>query len=280
MKCQDIVKIVRLNIHYEWTLLYVEHFVTHDDFGHINTPSQNEPHNFEHWTQIPKRSTEIVLVTLSTCVSHFVSTTVISQFILISLYSSCNAFKCCSKRKDTRTMSGERKYIEKTLAKKAKTLQDLDSGMSMRACTVKYFVSVGTIINWKKNKSEIISSIFEFTSLFQKRLAWVDDNGKVIDERIYEWFANARCRNIPVSGPILQTKVLQVVANIGLNDFKALNGWLEAFCKCHCIQFHLLFRESAGMDENVVNHWKQNLPNIIQGYHTRDIWNVNEIRLF
>ncbi len=34
----------------------------------------------------------------------------------------------------------------------------------------------------KKNKSEIISSIFEFTSLSQKRPARVSSNGKVIDE--------------------------------------------------------------------------------------------------
>jgi len=34
------------------------------------------------------------------------------------------------------------------------------------------------------------------------------------------------------------------------------------------------------MDENVVNHWKQNVPNIIQSYDTRDIWNVDEIGLF
>jgi hypothetical protein len=62
-------------------------------------------------------------------------------------------------------MSGKRKYIEKTIAEKAKALQDLDSGMFVRACVAKYSISIGTIINWKKNKSKIISYIFEFTSL-------------------------------------------------------------------------------------------------------------------
>jgi hypothetical protein len=33
------------------------------------------------------------------------------------------------------------------------------------------------------------------------------------------------------------------------------------------------------MDENVVNYWKQNLPNIIQGYDTRGIWNVDKTGL-
>jgi transposase len=87
-------------------------------------------------------------------------------------------------------MSGKRKYTKKTLAEKAKALQDLDSGMSMRACAAKYSVSVNMIINWKKNKSEIISSNFEFTSLSQKRPARINNNDKVIDERVYEWFAN------------------------------------------------------------------------------------------
>jgi hypothetical protein len=103
-------------------------------------------------------------------------------------------------------MSGKRKYTKKTLVVKAKTLQDLDSGMFVTACVAKYSVFVGTIVNWKKNKSEIISSISKFTSLSQKRPAQVND--KVIDERVYEWFANIHCRNIPISGPILQTKAL------------------------------------------------------------------------
>jgi hypothetical protein len=128
-------------------------------------------------------------------------------------------------------MSGKRNYAKKTLAEKAKTLQDLDIGMSVRACAAKYSIFVSTIVNWKKNKSEIINSISEFTSLFQKRPVQVSDNSKVIDERVYEWFANTRCQNILVFSPILQTKAVQVAANIGLNNFRALNGWLEAFRK-------------------------------------------------
>jgi hypothetical protein len=70
-----------------------------------------------------------------------------------------------------------------------------------------------------------------------------------------------------------------MAASIGLNDFSASNGWLEAFRKRHCRQFCLLSGECARMDENVINHWKQNLPNIIQGYDTRDIWNVDKTGL-
>ncbi len=49
-------------------------------------------------------------------------------------------------------MNGKRKYTEKTLVEKAKALQYLDSGMSMKACAAKYSVSVGMIINWKKKQ--------------------------------------------------------------------------------------------------------------------------------
>jgi hypothetical protein len=139
------------------------------------------------------------------------------------------------KKKRDSNHEWKRKYTEKTLVEKAKTLQDLDNGMSVRACTTKYSVCIGTIVNWKKNKSEIISSIFKFTSLSQKRPTRVSGNGKVVDERIYEWFANVCCRNIPIFGPILQTKALQVAASISLNDFRASNGWLEVFHKRHCI---------------------------------------------
>ena len=69
---------------------------------------------------------------------------------------------------------------------------------------------------------------------------------------------------------------MKVVEGIGMNDFKASNGWLEAFRKHHNIRFRLLLGENAGMDQHVVADWKQNLPNVVQGYDKKDVSNVDE----
>ena len=143
-------------------------------------------------------------------------------------------------------MTGKRKYVEKVLGQKVDALQVLSNGMAMRACTVKYGVSLG---NWNKNNDKIIASISQNQAPTQKRSSWVIGDGKLVDERVYEWFASARSRNIPVSGRILQEKALKVAEGIGMNDFKASNGWLEAFRKRHNIRFRMLSGESTGMDQ-------------------------------
>ena len=97
-------------------------------------------------------------------------------------------------------------------------------------------------------------------------------DGKLVDEWVYEWFAGARSRNIHVYGRILQEKALKVAGGIRMNDFRASNGWLEAFCKRHNVWFRMLLGERIGMDQQVVTNRKQNLPRIVQGYDKKDIY--------
>jgi hypothetical protein len=62
-------------------------------------------------------------------------------------------------------MNGKIKYTKKTLAEKAKALQDLDSGMSLKAC-VQITLSLSVQLSTRKRtRVRFISSIFEFTSL-------------------------------------------------------------------------------------------------------------------
>ena len=42
---------------------------------------------------------------------------------------------------------------------------------------------------------------------------------------------------MPVSGPLIQTQALKVARDLGLNEFKASNGWLQSFIKRNNIVF-------------------------------------------
>lgn len=42
-----------------------------------------------------------------------------------------------------------------------------------------------------------------------------------------EWFKSAKSKKIPVSGPMLKEKVLEIVRSLGVEDFGACNDRLE-----------------------------------------------------
>ena len=42
-----------------------------------------------------------------------------------------------------------------------------------------------------------------------------------------EFWKVMRIKNMPISGTILQTTALRYAADLGLNDFKASDGWLR-----------------------------------------------------
>ena len=44
---------------------------------------------------------------------------------------------------------------------------------------------------------------------------------------LFEWFKQARAKNIPVSGPLLQEKATIYAAKLVFDKFKASNGLLE-----------------------------------------------------
>ncbi|XP_025416874.1 tigger transposable element-derived protein 6-like [Sipha flava] len=66
----------------------------------------------------------------------------------------------------------------------------------------------------------------------------------------------------------------------GLNDFKASNGWLEKFRKRHNISYKSVCGEASAVDRIAVDDWKKKLPNIIDKYEKRDIFNADETGLF
>ena len=100
----------------------------------------------------------------------------------------------------------------------------------------------------------------------QKRASRLTGTAFELDNRMYRWFVGVRARNIPINGPLVQTRALEVAKHLGLTDFKASNGWLESFRTRHLISFRNLSGESAGMDDTAVQSWKDRLPELFDGY--------------
>lgn len=52
-----------------------------------------------------------------------------------------------------------------------------------------------------------------------------------IDNRLLDWFRKARSKNMPITGPKLQGKAMQIAQGLDISkdEFKASNGWLDRF---------------------------------------------------
>lgn len=168
----------------------------------------------------------------------------------------------------------KRKYNEITYSEKLLAIRELEGGTTQRAVAAKFDVALGTVANWFKNRKEIEEKASENVNPNSRRAIRVKDESTELDERVYNWFAAARGRNVPISGPIIQAKAKIVAANLKMEGFKASNGWLESFRNRHIIKFKVLSRDK------IVDGWKDNASFLLRKYALKDVWNQDETGLF
>lgn len=101
-----------------------------------------------------------------------------------------------------------------------------------------------------------------------------------INSTFYDWYSLARQRLVPVSGPMLQEEALIVASRLGINDFKASNGWLGRFKERHNIKQLVVSGESGDVNEETVTAWRERLVTLVRGYSVEDIWNKDETGCF
>jgi hypothetical protein len=70
---------------------------------------------------------------------------------------------------------------------------------------------------------------------------------------VWEWFTNARSKNVHTSGPVVQSEALTVARSLGNDQFKASTGWLESFKKRNNIVWNGVCGESKDVDGNVMS---------------------------
>ena len=86
---------------------------------------------------------------------------------------------------------------------------------------------------------------------------------------------------MPISGPVLQEKAGEVAVCLGHENFSCSSEWLYRFKKRHKIVDKRTCEESATVDQESVDSWRAvTLPRLLEGYHAKDVFNMDDTVLF
>jgi len=86
---------------------------------------------------------------------------------------------------------------------------------------------------------------------------------------------------VAVSGPLLAAQTQRFVEALVCSEFQCSSGWLERFKQRHGIAFKCITGESAAVTDDTTADWKKSsLLVILQQYVPKDIYNMDETRIF
>ncbi|XP_025407157.1 tigger transposable element-derived protein 6-like, partial [Sipha flava] len=160
------------------------------------------------------------------------------------------------------------------IGEKKKVLEAVKSGRKKKDIAEEFGIPASTLSTIIKNSKEIDLNF----PIDRKRKRGPDFSD--VEECVFKWFKQCRDANVSTGGPILKEKAENFAKSLSHEQFKASNGWLENFKKRHDISFRKVCGESAGVSDNVVNEWKINLSELLEGYKPCDIFNADETALF
>lgn len=171
-----------------------------------------------------------------------------------------------------------KKRIVLGLEEKIEVIDLHKNGKSERKLAEQFHCGKTQINTILKNQDAIKKDYEENCSRGLKRKR--NENFPEINNMVLEWFKCARSKQIPISGPMLKEKALEIAQSLRIEDFRASNGWLERFKVRHNINFRKVCGESADVNNDDCEDWKNRLPTILEGYDDRNIFNMDETGLF
>ena len=72
----------------------------------------------------------------------------------------------------------------------------------------------------------------------------------------------------------------EIAERLSVHGFKASNGWLDRWKTRNNIKQRVISGESGEVHADTVASWMERLPQIIDGYEAKDIWNTDETGCF
>jgi kinesin family protein 6/9 len=115
-------------------------------------------------------------------------------------------------------------------------IQLSERGISARKIAAEFNVGKTQIQNIVNKKNQFLEDFKNNASPDRKRRSYNNGNEQ-INKLSWTWYQDARERRINVTGALLQEKARKFARELGNDNFKASNGWLESFRHRHRITF-------------------------------------------
>uniref|UniRef100_A0A914LRX2 HTH CENPB-type domain-containing protein n=1 Tax=Meloidogyne incognita TaxID=6306 RepID=A0A914LRX2_MELIC len=90
-----------------------------------------------------------------------------------------------------------------------------------------------------KNKQNIIAAINNGIKI--KRSHLTKGRHANFDDALLNWIRQVRAENVVITGTLLKEKAMEMASLMGIDNFKASNGWMEKFKERHSIRFIVNF---------------------------------------
>ena len=132
--------------------------------------------------------------------------------------------------------------------------------------------SISTIM---KKKDDIVSA-FEGGLYKEKQKKMKQSTFSDLDKVLSEWFRKVQAMNISVSGPLLQEKAQYFAQQLGHENFKASNGFLDKLKERHGITGQAVCGEEKSVDPGIVETWSERLPDFCRSYSMKDHFNADK----
>ena len=177
---------------------------------------------------------------------------------------------------------------KKTATRKDLTLKEkfelIQQSKSLKATELAALYGCGKtqVYSVLKNKAKVIdlyeSSLEKNVSLSTRRQK-KSPNGE-LNELLYEWYQLALSKNVVPDGPTLMEQAKAIAQRLHIDGFKASNGWLQKWKTSHNLKFRTVSRESGEVSVSTTQSWKEHLPEILEGYEEKNIFNMDETGCF
>lgn len=165
-------------------------------------------------------------------------------------------------------MATKRKRVVLSIQDKLKVIEMLDKSVSFAIIMEKFGIGKSTVSDIKKNKAKIIAFSQEMVDMGMQKQAEVmkisDD--RRLDQAVFLWFRQKRAEGIPISGPLLCEKALELSRILGGEEsqFKASERWKWVFCKRHGIRQLSFQGEKLSSDKEAADRFIPKFKKLVE----------------